>query len=497
MHVEKAAPPSRGRLEREQNRRIWWTLYLLDYEIAHRYGNPCAVVEEVHDIQVQMPSEQVRIPQLLPHILHIPKRKTSAKTDPLTNSHTQKILSPGPNTPPNYLAAASSLCTISRRIRSTLHQHRQNDGKDSKPTISTSTIRTLLASLTTWHASLPAHLSALSHTAPAHRRAVGILHLQYWANVVLVTRPFLLYRALLRKWRGKREEQQRSTSSSGQPAAAAAYGRTSSTAGLGRLDGDGGEGEKKCCGGATTSKRRLFAEMADTCTAAARSGLDIMMTMMVGGGGAGGETAAGSLSSLVNFDCSNLLELVQVFRLAMLLEEREAADGNDTTSSPFSKMQPCDYCSGGGAGGSAQQQPDVAAAENNDWKQRIHEALVIMRAMEPVGWTARALPELEVQMRECGILVDGDGCDGGGGVEFMAPPLGMEEMMREAMVGQRDGGGGGVNVGGGYGGAERMDVEDTLGAFFGDVLGDGAAGGGFGAFGDTYNNVLFLDVDFT
>lgn len=269
----------------------------------------------------------------------------------------------------------------------------------------------------------------------------------------------------------------------------------------------GEKGEEKCCGGATASKRRLFAEMADTCTAAARSGLEIMLTMMVGGGGAGvGETAAtataaGSLSSLVNFDCSNLLELVQVFRLAMLLEEREAADGNDTTSCPFSEMQPCDYCSGGGVGGSAPQ-PDVqtSTAAENDWKQRIHEALAIMRAMEPVGWTARALPELEVQMRECGILVDGDGCDGGGGVEFMAPPLGMEEMMREAMVGQRDAGGSrgvGVSVGGGYGGVERMDVEDTLGAFFGDVLGDGAAGGGFGAFGDTYNNVLFLDVDFT
>lgn len=258
------------------------------------------------------------------------------------------------------------------------------------------------------------------------------------------------------------------------------------------------KGEKKCCGGATTSKRRLFAEMADTCTAAARSGLDIMMTMMVGGG-AGGETAtAGSLSSLVNFDCSNLLELVQVFRLAMLLEEREA-DGSDGCS-PFAEMPPCDYCSGGGAGGSAPPQQTTSTPADNDWKQRIHEALAIMRAMEPVGWTARALPELEVQMRECGILVDGDGCDGGGGVEFMAPPLGMEEMMREAMVGQRDAGGdegASVSVGGGYGGIERMDVEDTLGAFFGDVLGEGAAGGGFGAFGDTYNNVLFLDVDFT
>ncbi|KAF9636500.1 hypothetical protein BFW01_g7396 [Lasiodiplodia theobromae] len=479
MHVEKAAPPSRGRLEREQNRRIWWTLYLLDYEIAHRYGNPCAVVEEVHDIQVQMPSEQ--------------------------------ILSPGPNTPPNYLAAASSLCTISRRIRSTLHQHRQNNpsssspsssSSTSNPTISTSTIRTLLAALNSWHASLPAHLSALSHTAPAHRRAVGILHLQYWANVVLVTRPFLLYRALLRKWRGRgrREEEQRAT---GDQPVAAAYGRSAAGGCGGDGEGEGEKGEKKCCGGATGSKRRLFAEMAETCTAAARSGLDIMMTMMVGGG-AGGETAAGSLSSLVNFDCSNLLELVQVFRLAMLLEEREA-DGSDQ-SSPFSEMPPCDYCSGGGAGGAApppqqQQQSDVhttastsSAAAENDWRQRIHEALAIMRAMEPVGWTARALPELEVQMRECGILVDGDGCDDGGGVEFMAPPLGMEEMMREAMVGQRDGGGSG---GVGYGGVERMDVEDTLGAFFGDVLGEGAAGGGFGAFGDTYNNVLFLDVDFT
>ncbi|KAL1649611.1 hypothetical protein SLS58_001668 [Diplodia intermedia] len=119
------------------------------------------------------------------------------------------------------------------------------------------------------------------------------------------------------------------------------------------------------------------------------------------------------------------------------------------------------------------------------WTQLILEAVQIMRGMEQVGWTARALPELSAQLRECGIL-DGGGEDCGGDGE-LAPPLGMEEMMRDAMMGQRDdaGEGGGFATGGGV---EGMEVDD---AFF--LVGDGGVGG----FGDTYNSALFLGMDFT
>ncbi|KAL1614723.1 hypothetical protein SLS56_012022, partial [Neofusicoccum ribis] len=353
LHVEKA-PPSRGRLEREQNRRIWWTLYLLDYEIAHRYGNPCAVVEEMHDIQVQMPSEQ--------------------------------ILGPGPNTPMGFLAAASSLCTLSRRIRSSLHAHPPPTRRP--PTVSLATIRALLSALRAWLAALPPHLRQLAHAAPSHRRAVGVLHLTYWSNVVLVTRPFVLHSALRRR-------------------------------------------------DATETPPRDFADLADACVGAAGEALGVARAM----------AATTCLSSLVNFDCSCLLELVQIFRLVLVLGGREGKDG------------------GGGDDGAAAARDAIA------------ECLAIMRGMEAVGWTAQALPELTAQLRECAVLNAGaeeEVVVGGGGVAA-------------AWVG--GGGGAAASV------ADGMEVEDTLGAFFGDVLGEGAAGAG--AFGDSYNSLLFLEIDFT
>ncbi|EKG16227.1 Transcription factor fungi [Macrophomina phaseolina MS6] len=364
LHVEKA-PPSRGRLEREQNRRIWWTLYLLDYEIAHRYGNPCAVLDGTHPNQVQMPSEQ--------------------------------ILGPGPNTPPGYLAAASSLCRLSRRIRANLHNPTPTSSPTSSsaavppttPTVSLATIQSLLSSMQDWLSSLPPHLSALAHTAPSHRRAVGILHLNYWAHVVLITRPFLLY-TVLHHW-----EQQHSSS-----------GTATATAAL------------------TGDKKRHFDQLGATCVSAAEQALGIMRTM----------SQQRTLSSIVNFDCSCLLEMVQIFRLALAMEK--ATEGG--------------------------------AAEGKRAMAQIVESLGILRGMEFVGWTSQALPELEVQLRDCAI--------------FNADEDDPFALGREAAAT------GGVNT-------ERMEVEDTLGAFFGDVLGEGSAAGG--AFGDNYNNLLFLEIDFT
>ncbi|KAF4310760.1 Transcription factor [Botryosphaeria dothidea] len=369
LHVDKA-PPSRGHLEREQNRRIWWTLYLLDYEIAHRYGNPCAVLDEQHDNNVQMPSEQ--------------------------------ILGPGPTTPPGFLAAASSLCRLSRRIRASLHATTPR-ARTPPSTISLATIEGLLAAMRAWLASLPPHLSALAHTAPSHRRAVGVLHLNYWAHVVLVTRPFLLWSAL-RRWQEQQQQQQ-------QGVAAADTTKPS------------------------PEKQRHFAALSSACVAAAEQALALMRAM----------GAAGALSSVVNFDCSCLLEMVQIFRLALVMETPTPADDQG----------------GGGAG----------------VKKKVHaqivESVEVLRGMENVGWTSQALPELEVQLRECAVFNREED-------EALVLGVGQQQQQQQQQQQAAEG---------------SMEVEDTLGAFFGDVLGEGPAGGG--AFGDSYNNLLFLEIDFT
>jgi hypothetical protein len=47
-------------IERERNRRIWWTLFQLDQEISARAGSPTIVDERFTKVTTPMPSEQVR-----------------------------------------------------------------------------------------------------------------------------------------------------------------------------------------------------------------------------------------------------------------------------------------------------------------------------------------------------------------------------------------------------------------------------------------------------
>jgi hypothetical protein len=53
------SPKMRRSVEREQSRRLWWTVYQLDQEIAIRLGYPCAIVDETTWIQTPLSSEQV------------------------------------------------------------------------------------------------------------------------------------------------------------------------------------------------------------------------------------------------------------------------------------------------------------------------------------------------------------------------------------------------------------------------------------------------------
>jgi len=47
-------------MEQEYNRRLWWALYVLDYDIASRFGNPCAISQDITGSHRQFPTEEVR-----------------------------------------------------------------------------------------------------------------------------------------------------------------------------------------------------------------------------------------------------------------------------------------------------------------------------------------------------------------------------------------------------------------------------------------------------
>lgn len=54
-------PQSGASLEREQYRRIWWTLFTLEQEVASRGGSPTLVDERLLRIDTPLPSEQVSV----------------------------------------------------------------------------------------------------------------------------------------------------------------------------------------------------------------------------------------------------------------------------------------------------------------------------------------------------------------------------------------------------------------------------------------------------
>ena len=51
---------SKGSLERERSRRLWWTIYVLDHEMASRFGYPCSVIDDAVFMSTPPATEQVR-----------------------------------------------------------------------------------------------------------------------------------------------------------------------------------------------------------------------------------------------------------------------------------------------------------------------------------------------------------------------------------------------------------------------------------------------------
>ncbi|KAF2455730.1 hypothetical protein BDY21DRAFT_348480 [Lineolata rhizophorae] len=150
-------PPSQGLIEKEQRRRLWWTLYVLDQDSALRCGNPCAITVGEMMPPVPFPSERV----------------LSAPV-------------------PGLLQQMASLSHIAKQVSRTLYFQPTS----STRSISFGAVQSLVTSLQSWQRSLPPHLQMHTPVSPSHRRAVGCLHIRYWSVVMLLTRPFLLSTAL-------------------------------------------------------------------------------------------------------------------------------------------------------------------------------------------------------------------------------------------------------------------------------------------------------------
>ncbi|KAF2463592.1 aldehyde dehydrogenase [Lindgomyces ingoldianus] len=155
-------PGSGGSMEREQSRRIWWTLFMLDQEIASRGGSPNLIDERLLKIDTPLPSEQ--------------------------------MLYPGMHTPLSWLSTSVDLCRLKRDIIQAVYPERSSSAK----TVSFSTISGLLLSLQKWLQVIPPHLKHDVPAPPTQKRAVAVLHLHYWSSTVLLCRPFLLYLVLKR-----------------------------------------------------------------------------------------------------------------------------------------------------------------------------------------------------------------------------------------------------------------------------------------------------------
>jgi hypothetical protein len=150
-------PTNVDSVSRARLHRLWWTIYLLDQEIAIQLGYPCAIIDNVACIQTPQACES--------------------------------ILDPGRTTPLGYQAVCISLIRLNKKISHTLYV---------SPAFSTRkvpfpAVTGCIGDLRDWFAQLPPHLFWSAGMTPSHRRAIAVLHLRYWTTMIHVQRPFLLY----------------------------------------------------------------------------------------------------------------------------------------------------------------------------------------------------------------------------------------------------------------------------------------------------------------
>ncbi|KAF2627079.1 hypothetical protein BU25DRAFT_440291 [Macroventuria anomochaeta] len=162
-------PMSGSEEEREENRRIWWTLTTLDLEIGMRGGSPTLIDDRYLKITTSSPLERIGHEPVKPEFL-------------------------GLFTPTKWLTTFTELGGLKRNVIREIYTERESK------LISFSTVSDLLLRLRKWHSKLPVHLRLDSWNAAPdfHRRAITVLHLHYWSTKILLTRPFLLNLVLKR-----------------------------------------------------------------------------------------------------------------------------------------------------------------------------------------------------------------------------------------------------------------------------------------------------------
>ncbi len=150
-------------VSRTRVHRLWWTLYVLDHEVAVQLGYPCAIVDHLAGIQ--------------------------------TPSACESVLDPGRPTPHGYQAACVALIKLKKRVSHTLYVV---PALSERRVVPFSAVTACLSDLDGWLTQLPPHLAWSTGMPPAHRRAVAALHLRYWTTRIYAQRPFLLYTATRR-----------------------------------------------------------------------------------------------------------------------------------------------------------------------------------------------------------------------------------------------------------------------------------------------------------
>lgn len=144
-------------VDRERYRRVWWTLYVLDYEMASRFGYPCAISDDTSFMKTSPASEQ--------------------------------ILDPAPNVPLGYQALSVSLVQLRKKISFECFLEPTHIGGR----LPINRVTQSLTALKTWLDNVPRHLRWDSSVSPQHLRSISVLHLRYWSSIISITRPFLLF----------------------------------------------------------------------------------------------------------------------------------------------------------------------------------------------------------------------------------------------------------------------------------------------------------------
>jgi proline utilization trans-activator len=160
-------------VEKEVRRRVWWTLYMFEQNLSMMLGRPSAI-DDV-EVNVSIPNEA--------------------------------MLDGGDCVPPEYIDYSLRLTRIASVIKRTIYAAPISRlQQDELPR--TSVAKQLLLDLESWYHSLPSHLCVEGDSlAPKQRRAVLLLHINYYHTNALVTRPYLLRKVRLELDRQLRLEQ--------------------------------------------------------------------------------------------------------------------------------------------------------------------------------------------------------------------------------------------------------------------------------------------------